>query len=93
MTNSLVFSNRNNTTYNQQQDTTSFSTSLGNGAGSHDLAQFPQVGNHYLTIIGLTGKGGGVPQSGDSFTVRIIARATVDGTAVTATHDLTINLT
>lgn len=93
MTNSIVFVQQNQETYNQQQDTTSFSTSSGNAAGSHNLYGFPPSGNHYQPAIFLTGKGGGTPQAGDSFTVRIVASATVDGTACTATHDLTINLT
>ena len=41
----------------------------------------------------ITTKSGNTPQSGDNFTIRIVASATVDGTACTATHDLTIALT
>jgi|DEB0MinimDraft_6_1074348.scaffolds.fasta_scaffold02093_2 hypothetical protein len=92
-TNSVLMTLRNNNNFNQNQDTTSFSTSSGSAAGSHDLTSFPQTGNHFMPVLFLTGKGGATPQAGDSFTVRIAARANVDGTTCTATHDLTINLT
>lgn len=92
LSNSLILMRQNAETYNQQQDTTSFSTSNGSAAGSNNLFSFNN-GNHYLPFLLLSGKSGATPQSGDNFTIRIVASATVDGTACTATHDLTITLT
>jgi len=80
-------------TYANQQDSTTFATGFGVQSGFYDLFSFGGTTSHYVCNIRLSGKGGAVPQAGDTFTIRIDASATVDGTACTATHDLTITLT
>jgi len=85
---------RNNHDFNQVQDSTSFTINPPTRkGGSHNINVGQGSLTHFMPIITLSGKSGNVPQSGDSFTVRITASATVDGAAVTAIHDLTINLT
>lgn len=93
MTNATIQMVQNLLTYANQQDSTTFNTGFGAQNGFYDVFAFPASGNHYVANIQLAGKSGGVPQAGDTFTIRIDASATVDGTACTATHDLTITLT
>jgi len=93
VSNSQVVMQQNVLTYANQQDTTTFATGFNSQSGMYNLYSFPPSGSHYYANLQLQGKSGAVPQAGDTFTIRIDASATVDGTACTATHDLTITLT
>ena len=93
MTNSQILMFQQPLTYANQQDSTTFATGFGGQNGFYEIFSFSGLGSHYVANLQLTGKGGAVPQAGDTFTIRIDASATVDGTACTATHDLTITLT
>ena len=93
-TNSTLQAFNVSTTYANQQDSTTFGQAgqMAMQSGFYDMYGFQQQG-HYLWNLQLSGKSGNVPQAGDSFTIRIVANATVDGTACQATHDITITLT
>ena len=94
VTNSQVLMVQQPLTYANQQDSTTFNTGFGGQNGFYELFTFSSTSPlHHVANVQLTGKGGAVPQAGDTFTIRIDASATVDGTACTATHDLTITLT
>tara|TARA_R100000697_G_scaffold120242_1_gene145137 strand:+ start:136 stop:831 length:696 start_codon:yes stop_codon:yes gene_type:complete len=92
MTNSQILMQQNVLTFANQQDTTTFNTGFGVQSGMYEAFGFTS-NSHFLPNIQLVGKGGGVPQAGDNFTIRIDAFAVVDGVACTATHDITITLT
>lgn len=71
-------------------DTTSFPTS-GSAFGIYDVSSSGS-GPHVLQLQFGGGRGSILPASGDTFTFRMGASATVDGTSVSTVHDIIVNI-
>jgi hypothetical protein len=66
------------------------------GGGSTDYGIYKSSGSgsgaHMLVLLFGSGRGAILPASGDTFTIRMGATATVDGSSVSCTHDITVNI-
>ena len=72
-------------------DTTTFNTGSGTNFGIYDVSSSGS-GPHLLHFGFGGGRGSILPASGDTFTIRMGASATVDGTSVSAVHDIIVNI-
>lgn len=72
-------------------DATTFDTGGGTDLGIYDISSSGS-GPHMLALAFGSGRGNIFPASGDTFTIRMGATATVDGTSVSAVHDIIINI-
>ena len=72
-------------------DTTTFDTGSGTDFGIYDISSSGS-GPHLLELTFGSGRGNIYPASGDTFTIRMGATATVDGTSVSAVHDIIVNI-
>lgn len=90
---SLSVSHRTTTTYSATQDCTSMTTGNTNAAkGIYNWTGGVGSGPSFWEFSFGSGRGASsMPASGDDIILRVYAGATVDGSPVTAIHDITIN--
>ena len=72
-------------------DTTTFDTGSGTDFGIYEVSSSGS-GPHVLQLQFGSGRGNIFPASGDTFTIRMGATATVDGTSVSTVHDIIVNI-